>query len=89
MTKLLFILKRRPDANTDQQTPIGLSTGLYNSASFMHDMMTDIGVDSSMVVVDDYNQIDREIARASPTHAIIEALWVVPMKFAEIGRAHV
>ena len=88
MTKLLFLLKRRPNANPEQQTPIGLSTGLYNSASFMHDMMTDQHIASEMVVVDDYNHIDREVTRVRPTHAIIEALWVVPYKFAELQRLH-
>ena len=36
-TKVLFILKKRHDYNSEHHSNIGLSTGLYNSASFMND----------------------------------------------------
>jgi hypothetical protein len=88
LAKVLFILKRRADFSTEMQTKEGLSTGLYNSASFMRDMLQSEGVTSKMVVVQDYNEIDRQVHAWWPTHVIIEALWVVPAKFAELQRLH-
>ena len=88
MAKVLFILKRRADFNPDMQTKEGLSTGLYNSASFMRDMLQQQGITSKMVVVQDYNEIDRQVHAWWPTHVIIEALWVLPAKFAELQRLH-
>jgi len=88
LAKVLFILKRRADFSIEMQTKEGLSTGLYNSASFMRDMLQSQGVTSKMVVVQDYNEIDRQVHAWWPTHVIIEALWVVPVKFAELQRLH-
>jgi hypothetical protein len=81
--KILFILKKREDF---QQNP--LSTGLFNSASFVHEMLRANGVDSRMVVVDDNNGIDREVAGFRPNIVIIEAIWVVPEKFAVLQKLH-
>jgi len=88
LAKVLFILKRRADFNAEMQTKEGLSTGLYNSASFMRDMLQSQGITSKMVVVQDYNEIDRQVHAWWPTHVVIEALWVVPAKFAELQRLH-
>jgi len=88
MSKLLFILKRREDYSATLHSNIGLSTGLYNSAKFMNDMMIDSGFESKMVVVPDNNSIDREVYQYKPTHVIIEALWVVPTKFAILQKLH-
>jgi len=88
VVKVLFILKRRADFSAEMQTKEGLSTGLYNSASFMRDMLQEQGVMSKMVVVQDYNEIDRQVHAWWPTHVVIEALWVVPAKFAELQRLH-
>jgi hypothetical protein len=86
--KVLFILKRREDYNVDKHSHLGLSTGLFNSANFMHQMLTDSGVQSKMVVVIDNNDIDREVTKFNPTHVIIEALWVVPTKFTVLSKLH-
>lgn len=86
--KVLFILKRRDDFNISRHNHIGLSTGLYNSATFMKDMLLDSGVDSKLVVVIDNNDIDREVTKYKPTHVIIEALWVVPTKFNVLQKLH-
>jgi len=67
---------------------VGMSTGLYNSAKFMNDMLVDNGIDSHMEVVADYNKIDRQCWLYQPTHAIIEAIWVIPQKFTELARLH-
>jgi len=88
MTKVLFILKRREDYNSAIHNHQGLSTGLYNSASFMNNMLNDNGVQSKMVVVIDNNCIDREVTAYRPTHVIIEALWVTPSKFAVLQKLH-
>ena len=88
MKKVLFILKRREDYNSILHSHIGLSTGLYNSASFMNDMLVDAGVESKLVVVHDNNCIDREVRNYQPTHVIIEALWVVPTKFSVLCKLH-
>lgn len=88
MSKVLFILKRREDFNSQIHTSLGLSTGLFNSASFMNEMLTANGIDSKLVVVTDNNDIDREVTAYRPTHVIIEALWVVPSKFDILQKLH-
>jgi len=88
MSKILLILKRREDYNATVHTHMGLSTGLFNSASFVNNMLNEHGVESKMVVVPDNNAIDREVTAYRPTHVIIEALWVVPQKFAVLQRLH-
>ena len=86
--RVLFILKRREDFNATTHSHIGLSTGLYNSASFMDEMLHDMGIESKLSVVIDNNCIDREVTKYQPTHVIIEALWVVPQKFFELQKLH-
>ena len=88
MTKILFILKRKEDFNPKTDNHIGLSTGLYNSATFMHEMLLGEGIDSNLEVVIDNNDIDRNVTKYKPTHVIIEALWVVPTKFAILQKLH-
>jgi hypothetical protein len=88
MTKILFLLKRKDDYHIERDSEIGLSTGLYNSASFMHEMLLDSGIDSNMSVVIDNNSIDRVVSQYKPTHVIIEALWVVPEKFQVLRQLH-
>jgi hypothetical protein len=88
MSKILFILKRREDYNAILHSAIGLSTGLYNSAKFMNDMMVDMGFNSKLEVATDNNCIDRLVTKHKPTHVIIEALWIVPSKFTVLQRLH-
>ena len=88
MSKVLFILKRREDYNAKTHAHAGLSTGLYNSASFVNDMLTDSGIESVLEVAIDNNCIDRLVNLHKPTHVIIEALWVVPSKFAILTKLH-
>lgn len=86
--RVLFILKRRHDYCPDKHNPIGLSTGLYNSAKFMQEMLTDSGVEATLEVAIDNNCIDKLVTKHRPTHVIIEALWVVPEKFAILTKLH-
>jgi hypothetical protein len=88
MSKVLFILKRKEDFNAKVDTHIGLTTGLYNSASFTHEMLQGLGIESSLAVVADNNCIDREVTKYRPTHVIVEALWVVPQKFKILQQLH-
>jgi len=88
MSRVLFILKRREDYNAVVHSHLGLSTGLFNSASFVKDMLLEAGIESKMAVVADNNCIDREVTQYRPTHVIIEALWVVPSKFAVLQKLH-
>ena len=65
-----------------------LSSGLSNSVSFLVNMLAGIGVAAKVVEVVDNNAIDREVSGFRATHAIIEALWVVPEKFEVLARLH-
>lgn len=84
--KVLFILKRR--TNDSYGYASGISTGLLNSAEFVHDMLLENNVESKLVVVTDNNDIDREVTLYRPTHVVIEALWVVPEKFNVLRKLH-
>ena len=86
--RVLFILKRREDYNTEKHSNSGMSTGLFNSSSFMNDMLNDCNIESKILVVVDNNEIDREVTKFKPTHVIIEALWVVPSKFSVLCELH-
>jgi hypothetical protein len=86
--KILFILKRREDYNKVLHNSPGLSTGLYNSASFVNEMLNSDGITSELEVAIDNNDIDRLITQHKPTHVIIEALWVVPSKFSVLTKLH-
>lgn len=88
MPKILFVLKRKENYNENIDKHIGVTTGLYNSASFVNNMLVSNKINSSMVVVTDNNDIDREITKHKPTHVIIEALWVVPTKFDILQKLH-
>lgn len=88
MNKVLFILKRREDFNAKKHNHVGLSTGLYNSASFVHQMLLDLDIPSALEVAIDNNCIDRLVNQHQPSHVIIEALWVVPQKFAVLQKLH-
>lgn len=88
MKKVLFILKRREDYSAAVHSHIGLSTGLYNSAKFMNDMLVEAGIESNLEIAIDNNCIDRLVTTHCPTHVIIEALWVVPDKFYILQKLH-
>lgn len=88
-SKVLFILKRKASyAATDPASPTGLSTGLFNSANFVSDMLNENGIESVTEIARDNNDIDRLVTRHRPTHVIIEALWVIPEKFIILSKLH-
>jgi len=88
MAKVLFILKRREDYDPIKHIKINLSTGLYNSAKFMDDMLQFLKIESKLIVVPDNNSIDKEVTSFKPDYVIIEALWVVPTKFDILQKLH-
>lgn len=85
--KVLFVLKRREDYQ-EIHSHVGLQTGLYNSASYMNDMLIDANIDSNMAIVIDNNDINREVSKYKPDFVIIEALWVTPSKFSVLSELH-
>lgn len=84
--KILFILKKR--RLYDMPSHKTLHSGLFNSASFVNDMLNRNGIKSHLIQVDDNNCIDREVTKYNPTHVVIEALWVVPDKFEVLHKLH-
>lgn len=88
--KALFILKRREDYSTNivnfAYGPV--ATGMFNSATFVSNMLDQSGVESKVVTVIDNNCIDREVHSYRPTHVFIEGYWVVPEKFDVLKRFH-
>jgi hypothetical protein len=88
-SRVLFICKRRRGYWGPGEHLAGdLSSGLSNSVSFLVDMLAGIGVAAKAVEVVDNNSIDHEVAAYGATHAIVEALWVVPEKFDVLSKLH-
>jgi hypothetical protein len=84
--KILFILKKKENGTNYS---INFSSGLYNSAKFVSDMLIDkLYYESKMVEVNDNNDIDKEVTLFKPDIVIIEALWVVPEKFTILSKLH-
>jgi len=85
--RVLFVLKQRLNYGTYSYRA-GFSSGLFNSAQFAADMLTDNGFVTKLVEVIDNNDIDREVTLFKPDTVIIEALWVIPDKFNELQALH-
>ncbi len=85
--RVLFIAKVG-QGYSEAYKEYALSSGLYNSAQFVVDMLNSRGCDASVVHVIDNNDIDREVTQNRPDVVIIEALWVTPSKFDELVPLH-
>lgn len=93
--RVLFILKWRPSPYESAVHDWGdgcepdkpLSSGLYNSARFVAEMLHHAGIDTELIHVRDANHIHREIVRSGATHVVIEAFWVPPYKFDHLSAA--
>jgi hypothetical protein len=83
--RILFVLKYHD--NTPEVYGC-LSSGLFNSATFVNDMLVKSGVESKLVQLAENTDIDREVFNYKPTHVIVEALWVVPEKIKELTLLH-
>ena len=86
MKKPLFILKKRNIYSDGNYSTV--NSGLYNSATFVNDMLVKNGVDSTLVQVVDNNEIDKYCTIYKPDVVIIEAIWVVPSKFEVLQKLH-
>lgn len=86
-TRVLFILKKKKIYDTVENTKT-IHSGLYNSASFVSQMLNESGIKSYCSQVIDANEIDREVSKLRPKCVIIEALWVTPEKFLELHKYH-
>lgn len=87
--RVLFVLKYREIPTVDEPHRYGgLSSGLLNSATFVANMLKSNEIETSVVQCPDNNHIDKEVNAFKPTHVIIEALWVVPEKFAVLTKLH-
>jgi len=85
--KVLFILKKNGYTHGGGKHHYN-SSGLFNSAKFVVDMLRDNGVDAELVTVVDNNGIDKEVTEFRPDVVIVEALWVVPEKFDILKNLH-
>lgn len=88
MSRVLFILKKRHHYGHKHAYDLTLSSGLYNSCRFVSRLLQNEGIQSKVMIVDDNNDIDREVYQYAPTHVIVEALWVVPDKFDILKKLH-
>ena len=84
LPKVLFICRKRIHAYGEYI----MSVGLYNSAKFLVNYLESQNIEAKVVIVDDSNGIDREVHNYKPTHVIIHALWVTPVKILELARKY-
>ena len=66
----------------------GITSGLFNSATFVANFLNSQGFDAKLTPVVDSNSIDKVVTEFDPQIVIIEALWVPPTKFAELFKIH-
>jgi hypothetical protein len=86
MTDILFILKKR--LLYSEQIYSTVNSGLYNSATFVNNMLIKNEVKSHLIEVIDNNEIDKYVSHYKPKYVIIEAIWVVPEKFEVLQKLH-
>lgn len=86
--RVLFILRNRDYAySCDPPYSTHLSSGLFNSAKFVSDMLAGLGFATKLVHVKDNNSIHKEAVAFKANVVIIEAFWVVPPKFDVLKKA--
>lgn len=86
MSKSVFLLKRREDYASDPSygNSYQIATGMWNSATFVSDMLQSNGRQSTVEMLIDANSIDAVVTDLDPDFVFIEGLWVTPAKFAEL-----
>lgn len=87
-TSALFICKQRTTISCGTYSDGGFSSGLYNSALHVSNMLNKVGIPSTVRHVIDNNDINKVVTQVNPTHVFIEALWVVPEKFEILSKLH-
>lgn len=89
MARIQFILKHRDNKFSDEYSGTYLSSGLFNSARLVQEMLRDVlGYETEIVHALDNNSIDRLVTRYRPDIVVIEAYWVVPEKFDVLVKLH-
>lgn len=63
-----------------------LSSGLFNSARMVVEMLESQGVPVKLVHIDNFHKIHKELVEFKADVVVIEAFWVVPEKFDELQR---
>lgn len=85
MKRVLFVLRKHEGSGGYG----AISSGLKNSATFVADMLKAEGIaETSVVIVRDGNQIDREVHHYKPEIVILEAIWCPPAKLRELVRLY-
>lgn len=84
--RILFLVKCR-ETYSGTYSCFGTG-GLFYSAHFVVLMLVAAGIEAKLVQVIDNNDIDREVSQYRPSHVFLEALWVVPEKFAVLIPLH-
>lgn len=87
MTNKVLFICRRADYHFGHRCKTK-TTGLRTSAGMCSRTLEAAGVPSKLVIVNDSNDIDREVTSYRPSHVILEALWVPPDKFADLIPLH-
>lgn len=91
--KILFLLKHRDylyacDSPYSYSSGM-LSSGLYNSARLVREMLCDeLGYFTQIEQVRDNNEVDRFVTLYRPDVCVIEAYWVTPEKFPVLIKRH-
>jgi hypothetical protein len=62
----------------------GITSGLFNSATFVVNYLNTQGFEAKLVPVVDSNSVDREVTKFNPSVVIVEAFWIPPAKFQEL-----
>lgn len=87
--KILFICKQNESYSTGSYTGYTKKwSGLFNSTRFIVESLQSQKVQAKIVQVIDNNSIDKEVTNYKPDIVVIEALWVVPEKFAVLKKLH-
>lgn len=76
--KILFI------SSNKIKDSYGITSGLFNSASFVVSFLNKNGKHAKLISVADANSIDKAVTEFNPDIVVIEALWVPPYKFVEL-----
>jgi len=88
--RVLFVLKLRNGYGGygwgGERSDQPLSSGLFNSARFVAEMLAANGIPTKLVHVHDGNDIHREVVAFGATDCVIEAFWCPPYKFDDLRK---
>ena len=85
-SKVLFILKYRDEPS--KSYGINLSSGLYNSAQMICQMLTENGVPSQLIHVNIAEEIPTQLNRIEPRTVVVEDFWLAPDKLKNLAKQY-